>query len=153
MRLIKGTELARRLGLPRRTVVDWIHRDPSLAVMKDGVYWIKLEKLADKPGMDLVSALTLPDHRWIKAVDLALISGVSRRTVAYWCKTRPQFARRLGRLWYVDLELLGATEEQIDALRKWTPEKRNTIAFLEGAAEFRRRIQERPEQGAEDVTG
>lgn len=116
MRLIKAAELARQLGIAPRTMRKICKKDPALAVMNRGAYYIRLEALARLPGFDLVTAFLLPTQRWIKAVDLARSSGVPRRTIAQWCHDRPRFATRIGRVWYVDLEGLGANNEQIAGL-------------------------------------
>lgn len=79
-------------------------KDPTLAIKRDGVYYIALEKIADRPGFDLVAALMLPTSKWVKAVDVARKAGISRKTVSNWCRTRQRFAKRLGRIWYIDME-------------------------------------------------
>lgn len=116
MRTIKATDLARRLGISRRTM-SWIcKKDTALAFKKQGVYFIRLTELAKRPGFTLISALMIPHSRWIKATDLARISGVPLQTMNTWCRNRPNFAKRISNTWYVDLELLGATDEQIEQL-------------------------------------
>lgn len=114
-------ELARKLGIPRETFQKWIEKDPSLAVLRDGgkggpTWWFKLDKLAEKAGLDLVDAYMLVQARWVKAVDLALLTGTSRRTIAYWCKTRQRFGIRLGRNWYVDVDQLGWPDDQVEQI-------------------------------------
>lgn len=118
-------ELCDRLGIPRRTFNSWVEKDPHLAVYREnhsgrenggGSYWVKIDRLVDKYGLDPVVAHTLETSRWMKATTFAGISGVPRRTIAYWCRTRPNLGRRIGRHWYIDLEALGATDEQIEAL-------------------------------------
>lgn len=128
MKFIKATVLARTLGISRRTVSDWCRRDPSLAFRREGRdYYIRVEQLAKRPGMDIISALLLEnDGKWMKAVDLARLAGVPRRTVAHWCATRPWFARRIGRNWYLSREVLGATPEQAEFLQKWAPSARTS---------------------------
>jgi hypothetical protein len=104
-----------------------------LAVRKGRDYYIRIDRLAVKPGMNIISALTLENRSWIKAVALAAAAGTPRRSVAHWCRTRPHLAKRIGRIWYVDLEELGATDDEIDALKRWAPEKKSTIDFLTAA--------------------
>lgn len=135
---IKATALARALGISRRTVYDWCRRDPNLAYRKNGRdYYIRIEELAKRPGMDIVTALLLEkDGEWIKAVDLAKLAGVPRRTVANWCATRPWFARRIGRNWYLSREVLGATPAQAKFLRKWAPNARNAARIATFASEL-----------------
>lgn len=116
MKVMKARELARQLGIPRRTMTKWCQDDPSLA-FKDGRVWmIRLDALAGRPGIDLVTAYTLPTARWIKATALAERAGISRKTVGNWCRDRPGFAKRIGADWYLDLDQLGADEEQIAKL-------------------------------------
>lgn len=125
MKLVRMAELCSRLGIPRRTFNLWVQKDPDLAVFianntkvgGGGAWWIKIETLAERSGLSLVQAYRLATSRWVKAVDLAKFSKISRRTVASWCRNRPGFACRLGRVWYVDLEQLGANEEQIQELQ------------------------------------
>lgn len=95
---------------------DICQSDSKLAFKRNGIYYIRLEELAKRPGFDLVTALLSPHGKWIKAIELARRSGIPRRTMASWCRNRPNFAKRIGRIWYVDLELLGATEEQLDSI-------------------------------------
>lgn len=127
MRLIKVVDLCERLGIPRRTVNDWIQKDPTIAVWvpakpraRRGVYtgehWIRLDRLAGRPGIDSVDALLLGEARWMKAVDLAAMSGIPRRTLSYWCRTRAGFGKRIGRNWYVDLEQFGAQSTEVESL-------------------------------------
>ena len=118
MKLIKMRVLAARLGIPVRTFQDWIKLDPSLGVfIKDrhnGSWWIKVEKLAGRHGIGLIDSYMLGEHRWIKAVDAAKIMGVSRHTMRNWCNTRPGFAKRIGRVFYIDLHDLGADPESVE---------------------------------------
>lgn len=126
MRLIKLADLSERLGIPRRTLNDWVKDDPALAVwvprkvcargFYSGEYWIRLDRLAGRPGIDSIDALLLGEARWMKAVDLAALSGISRRTLSYWCRTRAGFGRRIGRNWYVDLEQFGAQSADVESL-------------------------------------
>lgn len=114
-------ELAKELGIPKETFQRWIEKDPSLAVYipggpGNGSWWIKLDKLEGRAGITLQDAYTLGSRPWMKATLLAKKSGISRRTIAHWCRTRPGFGKRLGRIWYVDLEEFGANPEQIAKL-------------------------------------
>lgn len=118
---MRASELADLLGISKRTVRGWCQADPKLALKKDGIYWIRLVELAKRPGFDVISAFTIPSARWMKAVHLASILNCPRRTVSGWCSNRRRFAKRIGRTWYVDLESLGATDEQIEVLRTWSP--------------------------------
>lgn len=133
MRTIKAIELAKTLGIARRTVAGWCAADPKLAFKRNGVYYIRVSELARRPGFDLVSALTLTNSRWIKAISLAAVARRPRRTIANWCANRPRFAKRVGRVWYVDLEALGATDEQVETLRRWAPQQRTAIEVLSAA--------------------
>ena len=122
MKLRRMRDLARDLGIPRRTFQSWIEKDPSLAVWVPdsigGAYWVKLDTLAERTGISLTESYTLGASRWIQATVLAELAGISRRTVAWWCRNRPGFAKRLGRIYYVDLESLGASRGDLEALRK-----------------------------------
>lgn len=116
-------ELAERLSIPRETFQKWIEKNPDLAVYKPGgvgggSWWVKVDMLASCEGLTPVDAYLLDQRRWVKAVDLAAVSGTSRRTIAHWCKNRPRFGVRIGRLWYVDLEQLGMSEEQMESILK-----------------------------------
>lgn len=115
---IRATDLARLLGIPIRTVVGWCHRDPALGFKKGHLNYIRVEKLAEKPGMDLVKAYLLPqnEQKWLTLAQLSKMTGIPRRTLAGWAKTRPTFARRLGRNWYVCLETLTDDPEQLEYL-------------------------------------
>lgn len=130
MKLIKATVLAKSLGISRRTVADWCAKDPKLAVRKGRDYWIRVDVLATRDGMDIVQALLCTNQRWVKAIDLAAWAEVPRRTVAYWCQKRSWFGRRIGRTWYVDLEALGASPEQAEALKKWAPSHKSAADFV-----------------------
>ncbi len=118
MKSIRAVELGRALGISRHTLQDICQRDSKLAYKKDGVYYIRITELAKRPGFDLIKALLVGSARMIKATKLAEMSGIPRRTVIGWCLTRPNFARRIGHVWYVDLDGLDASEEQIDAMMK-----------------------------------
>jgi hypothetical protein len=142
MKAVKAIELARTLGISRRTMSGWCRADPALAYKKEGVYWIRLERLAQKPGLDIVSVLTGTQNRWIKAIDLARWAGIPRETVAYWCRKRPRFAKRIGRLWYVSLDELGCTSEQAEALRKWVPDRGSIASFVEFTSRLSNEVQE-----------
>lgn len=117
MRLVRMRDLARQLGIPVRTIQRWVEKDPSLSVLKDDgsqggpCHWIIIAKLVER-GLKVSDAYTIMEQRWVKAVDLAAVSGISRKTVANWCRGRPGFAKRLGRVWYVDLEQFGASPEE-----------------------------------------
>ena len=118
MKLVKMRELARRLGIHIQTFQKWVQKDPDLAVWRNdrygGSWWIKVEKFVGRQGIGLIDAYTLGDRRWIKAVDAAKIMGVSRHTMRNWCNNRPGFAKRLGRVFYIDLEDLGAAPDEVE---------------------------------------
>jgi len=120
MRMMRMGELAAKLGIPRRTFQDWIDRDPDLGIFIDdrygGTWWIKLDKLAGRQGIDLTAAYMLGSSRWIKAVTLAELAGISRHTMRNWCRNRPGFAKRIGRIFYVDLEEFGASFDDVENL-------------------------------------
>lgn len=117
---IRATELAKILGISRHTVQDWCHRDASLAIKIKGVYHVRVEKLAERPGMDLVRAYLLvkTEQKWVSLAALSKLTGVSRRTLAAWAKNRPCFATRIGRNWYVSLETLTNDPEQLEILER-----------------------------------
>jgi hypothetical protein len=118
VRVKQATVLARELGIPRRTMALWCKKDPELAYKIGRIYWVRLERFAGRPGVGLIDALTLGSSRWMKAADLARLSEISRKTIGNWCRNRPGFAKRLGSDWYVDLESLGCSEEDIENLVK-----------------------------------
>lgn len=129
MKVIKATELARTLGMSRFTIRDICRNDSKLAFKKGRDYWIRISELAKRPGMDIIEAVLTPNSgKWVKAVDLAKMANLPRRTVAYWCATRPHFARRIGRLWYLSTDVLGVTPEQAEFLEKWAPSQKTAIA-------------------------
>ncbi len=117
MRTIKATDLARQLGISVRSMCYICKNDPTLAFKRNRTYFIRLSELAKRPGFDLVDALLVPHGVWIKAIALAKMAGISRRTMSSWCKTRPHFAKRISNIWYVDLKQLGATDEQIEMIK------------------------------------
>lgn len=131
MKIVKAAQLAKTLGISRFTIRDLCRRDTALAFKKGRDYYIRLDVLATRPGFDAVSVLLLTKKRWIKAVDLAHMAQCPRRTVAYWCKRRPHLAHRIGRIWYVCIDDLGATPDQMETLMKWAPDKKTTIKFLD----------------------
>jgi hypothetical protein len=135
-RLVKASHLSKTLGISRHTVKTWCSASPGLAIKKGRDWYIKLEKLAERPGMDMVKLLTLlgSGEPWIRAVDVAAKAGIPRRTVAHWCATRREFGLRLGRIWYVNVSYLGGTTEQVEALRKWCPDRTSVIKFVEMTA-------------------
>jgi len=104
MKLIKAAQLAEALGVNRRTMSRICKATPDFASLHNGDYYIDLEELAKRPGFDLITALMLPTRKWRKAIDLAREAGIPRETMAYWCRYRPRFAIRLGRVWYIDVE-------------------------------------------------
>lgn len=123
MTLIKSTVLAKALGVSRFTVRDWCRKQPDMVVKKGRDNYIKLEILMGKPDVDEVELLLLLNddnaaRRYIKLVELARIARLPRRTLAYWCMHRPGFGFRCGRNWFVNLQAIGMTEEQIDDLSK-----------------------------------
>ncbi len=121
MRLIKATQLARMLGISTRSVAKWCKEDPNLAFLKGRQYYIKLDELARRPGFDLVAALTLENACWVRAVDYAAAAGRPRRNVAHLCKTKPRFAKRIGRIWYIDLVEEGLSADQIAVIKSLIP--------------------------------
>lgn len=137
MRVVKAADLARNLGISRRTVADWCKKRPDLAIKRAGSYWIRLDALANSQGLDLVQAFMLAHTKqhWIKAIDIAKNSNIPRRTIAHWCKTRPHLAKRIGRNWYIAIEDLDAHPRDAQVLRKWAPKARTTAALLEYASE------------------
>lgn len=121
MKLVRASELARNLGIPDRTMRQWCLTDPKLAIfisggIGGGSWWVKLERLAERSNISILDAYTLSTQRWKKATELAKLSGISRKTIANWCRNRPGFAKRIGRVYYVDLEQMGANRDEIDAL-------------------------------------
>lgn len=111
-------ELAAKLGIPRRTIQLWVERDPELSVLKKNEsgnlsHWIVLDRFVGRHGITLIDAYTLGFSPWVKAVDVAKMAGISRKTVANWCRDRPGFAKRLGRIYYIDLSQFGATSDQV----------------------------------------
>ncbi len=116
MKSIKAVDLARSIGMSRFTMQDICQRDKKLAFKRNGVYYIRLSELAKRPGFDLVQALMIQSSRWVKATKLAKFSGIPRRTIAAWCLSRPNFAKRIGSIWYVDLDGLGASDDQISKI-------------------------------------
>ena len=113
VKLRKAVELARQLGISRRTMSHWCKKDPDLALMIDGVYWIKLDRLVGRHGIGPIDAYLLGAGRWIKATEAAKMSGISRKTIANWCRDRPRFAKRIGRVYYIDLDDLGASDTEM----------------------------------------
>lgn len=115
-------ELAKELGIPIATFQKWVEKDPTLGVYVDdrsgGSWWIKLDKFATRHGMTLQDAYLLGSRRWVRAVDLAAVSGIPRRSLARRCRDRPGFGKRLGRVYYIDLEEFGASEEQLEKLQQ-----------------------------------
>lgn len=119
-RLIKASDLSKNTGISRHTIKCWCKRDPELAVKKKGHWWLRLDRLAEKSGLDPARLFVLTQRRWIKATDFTRGKyRLPRRTVAYWCLKRPNFAIRLGRVWYVCLDEIASTYEESEALRKW----------------------------------
>lgn len=118
MQLIKATLLAEKLRISRRTVAGWCAADPKLAIRKGRSYYIKVEQLARRPGLDLVSVLTLGNSDWVRAVHLAKVSRISRKTICNWIQKKPRFAKRIGRIWYIDLAEWELGDEARALLRK-----------------------------------
>lgn len=121
MRLVLMADLCKQLGIPRRTFQDWVKKDPSLAVLLPGprgsmAYYIRIDRLAGRHGIGPIDAYLLPRARWIRATELAQLAGKSRWTVQDWCRKRPGLGKRIGRNYWVDLDQLGASEEEIQAL-------------------------------------
>lgn len=72
-----------------------------------------------KTGLPLHVVYNLHTRWLIKAVELARVSGISRKTVCNWCENNRGFGIRLGRVWYVDLEAAGWSWERArDLFRK-----------------------------------
>lgn len=121
MRMERMSVLCRQLDIPRKTFNDWIAAEPELAVRKAGprgvpCWWVRLDRLAQMHGMSLIDAYLLPGSRWMRASRLAAELGISRKTMNNWCRARPGFARRIGRNYYVDLDHIGVSSSQVDAL-------------------------------------
>jgi len=75
----------------------------------DGAWYVSIDELAKCDGIGgLTGALLLmngPPRKWQEAVPLVTGAlGVSSRTVEEWCQNRQGFAKRLGDVWYIDLE-------------------------------------------------
>lgn len=131
MKLVRASEFARDVGINRNTMKAWFKSKRHLFVKKSGHYYLKLDALAGCDGIDIVDAMTLPGQRWVRAVDLAHDAGIPRKTVANWCRARPNFAKRIGKVWYVDIASLGASPEEAEALRKWAPDRKTLITFVD----------------------
>ncbi len=116
MKIKRAIDLARELGIPARTVTNWCKRDPELAFKKNYVWWIRLDRIAGRPGITLVDAYMLGSSQWIQATRLARLAGISRKTMNNWCRSRPRFAKRIGTDWYVDLDQWGADPDRIEQL-------------------------------------
>lgn len=116
MKLMRMGDLCRQLNISRRTFNGWVEADPTLGIFIKGVWWIKLDQLAQRHGISLTETFMLGSSRWVKAVDLARIAGINRRTVAHWCLTRPNFGRRIGRIWYIDLAQWATTPEELEEI-------------------------------------
>lgn len=140
--LIRAGELARALGISRYTVRDWCRRDPELAIRKNGMNYVRVRVLATKPGMDMIQALLVPHQRWVKTTDMARLAGISRKTVNNWCRSRPWFACRIGRTWYLNLTALDASPEEMDFLKKMAPRERVSARILESAGELGQNLTE-----------
>lgn len=121
MQWVTAQLIAEKLSLSDRTVRDWCMRDRSLA-HKEGHTWrVNIRRLAETHGIDLVDLLLLlqnPEPGLIKAAELARRAGIPRRTVAHWCRTRPDFAIRIGVVWFVDLSRLDVTLAEIVSRRR-----------------------------------
>lgn len=121
MKLVRAAHLAKTLGISRHTVKRWCQVDPHVAIKIGRYWWIRLERLAARPGMDIVLAMMLPHQRWVKAVLLSEWTGIPRKTIANWCRDRQGFARRLGRIWYVDVDNLSSfagSEDEAEKIRE-----------------------------------
>lgn len=96
-------------------------RDPHLARKSAGIWHVNVRTLAAHRGFDLVELLILlrsPTTSLVKATELARTSGLPRRTIAHWCLTRPGFAVRVGNVYYVALDRLGVTPEEVASRRR-----------------------------------
>ena len=113
MRTIKATQLAKSLGLSRYTMRDICRRDTKLSFKKGRVYYIKIEELAKRPGFSLVDAILASSGRWVKAIELARAGNIPERTIRSWCAEHPHLAVQLASMWLINLDNLGASEEQI----------------------------------------
>lgn len=131
MKYIKASKLAKALGISRYTVRTWCQQQPNLARKRGRDWYISIKELARRDGLDPVKVLTLTQEKWVKAVALAEKAEISRRTIAHWCKTRPDFALRIGRIWYIHPGELGATPDQIDIIKRWCPTRASLHKFLE----------------------
>lgn len=146
MKVIKATELARTLGMSRYTMRDICRNDPKLAFKRGRDYWVRISELAKRPGMDIIEAILAPNSgKWVKAVDLAKMAGLPRRTIAYWCKNRPHFARRIGRLWYLSTDVLGVTPDQAEFLAKWAPSQQTAVRAAQFLGDLSRNAHEEDE--------
>lgn len=130
MKYIKASLLAKSLGISRYTVRTWCQQQPGLARKKGRDWYIRVSELAKRDGLDPVKVLTLTREKWVKAVELSERSGISRRTIAHWCKTKSDFALRVGRIWYISPTELGATQDQVELMNRWYPHGA-AVKFLE----------------------
>lgn len=117
MKYIEAAKLAKTLGISDRTMRDICRNDKKLAYKRDGVYWIRVAALAACPGMDEIKALLiLESGKWVKVIDFARAASLPERTVRSWAATRPNFAIRLGKIWYISVEMLARNEEEAAVL-------------------------------------
>lgn len=100
---------------------SWCEKDPDLAFKKGREWWIRLDMLAGRPGITLIDAYMLGSSRWILATKIARMSGIPTKTVNNWCRSRPGFAKRIGTDWYIDLEQMGATQDEVLSLGLGNP--------------------------------
>lgn len=105
MQTVRAIDLARDLGIPRRTMSRLCSRRPDLAVMRDGEWFVRVDALGNCDGIGgTIGALLLArdPHRWVRIGEIAARFGVHRRTLARWARAGEIPARRIGRNWYVD---------------------------------------------------
>ncbi len=91
-------------------------REPELAHKEGSIWKVNIRKLSEIQNIDLVELLLIlqsPTTSLVKATTLSRTSGLPRRTIAHWCKTRPGFAIQIGHVWFVDLAHWGVTPEEL----------------------------------------
>jgi len=114
--VIKATVLAELLGIPTSTVRRWCKNDPELAEKRGGAYYVRLHALATRPGFDTQSAALIADAKWIRVKQLESAPDQTPATVRYLRETKQRFAKRIGWVWYTDVNEWGADELQVFAL-------------------------------------
>lgn len=117
MRKVLAADLAKRIGLSRWGMRRWCERNPEIAYQDGRRWWVRLDRLESK-GLDLITAVTLMNRRWIKATTLAKLAGRTRFAVAVWRRRKPSMFCRIGTMWYVDIDNFTENQEYADALAK-----------------------------------